>query len=225
MLAHRITKPIEIPAGGARWRIAFTHRALLDIEELTGMGAMQVNLANLSAGLLRAVLFAVLREAGAATSITEAGEILRPGAVPKIRALLIEAWTASMPETDRDDEEEPSTGNAAEPLTTLDAWAKARYDLRLSDDDWLSMTPRMVYALSKRRLESARQFELMVGVLCAHTVNHSFHAPRNSTNPRSYMLHPWPERASAHSTRVTGETVMTVFADLLPKPKKGKSKP
>ena len=183
------------------------------------MGAMQVHLANLSAGLLRAVLFAVLREAGAATSITEAGEFLRPGAVPKIRALLIEAWTASMPEIDREEEGQPSTGDPVEPLTTLEAWAKARYDLRLSDDDWLSMTPRMVHALSKRRLEARRQFELMVAVLCSHTVNHSFHAPKNSTSPRSYMLHPWPERESVNS-QLSGETIIGAFADLLPKPQR-----
>ena len=190
MLAHQLTKRVEISNGTAKWRIAFTHRVLLEIEELTGMGAMQIHLADLSASLLRAVLFAVLREAGAKTSLKEAGEILRPGAMPKIRALLIDAWLASMPEIERDEEGQSSAGKTDEPLTTLDAWAKARYDLLLSDDEWLSMTPRMLHALSKRRLESSRQFELMISVLCAHTVNHSFHAPKNSTAPRSYMLHP-----------------------------------
>jgi hypothetical protein len=214
---------VGISAGGARLRIAFTHRVLLEIEELTGMGAMQIHLANLSASLLRAVLSAVLREAGAKTSLKEAGEMLRPGSMPKTRALLIEAWIASMPEPEREAGEAPSSVGS-EPLTTLDAWAKARFDLRLSDDEWLSMTPRMVHALSKRRLESSRQFELMIGILCAHTVNHSFHAPKTATDPRSYMLHPWPEEGESGTKKVTGETLIGVFSALTKTKGKGKSK-
>ena len=224
MLAHQLTKRVEIPAGGARWRIAFTHRVLLEIEELTGMAAMQIHLAHLSARLLRAVLFAVLREAGAKTSLSEAGEILRPGAMPKTRALLIEAWVAYMPETEREEEGDPPSSGESEPLTTLEAWAKARFDLRLSDEEWLSMTPRMVHALSNRRLESSRQFELMVSILCAHTVNHSFHAPKTATNPRSYMLHPWPEERESGPKKVTGETLLGLFAALTKPKGKGKSK-
>jgi hypothetical protein len=223
VLAHKLTKPVGISTGGARWRIAFTHRVLLEIEELTGMGAMQIHLANLSASLLRAVLFTVLREAGAKTSLKEAGEMLRPGSMPKTRALLIEAWIASMPETECE-EGEPQSAVAPEPLTTLDAWSKARFDLRLSDDEWLSMTPRMVHALSKRRLESSRQFELMISILCAHTVNHSFHAPKTATDPRSYMLHPWPDQRESGATKVTGETLFGVFAALTKPKGKGKSK-
>ena len=224
MIAFRLTKWVEIPARGTTWRIAFTNRVLLHIEELTGVGAMQLRLSDSSARLLRAVLFAVFREAGAEVSLEEAGKMLRPGAMPKLRAQLVAAWAASMPEPEPVDAEESDSEEPAGPINTLDAWARARFDLRLSDEEWLSMTPRMLHALAKRRLESVRQFELMVSILCAHTVNHSFHAPKVWTNPRSYMPHPWPESEATGSARVTGETLMGLFSGLVDKPRKGNPK-
>src|SRR5580658_555412 len=191
-IAHRLTASVELSALGRSWRILFSHRVLLDIEELTGLDAMRVNLAQLSARLLRVVLFTALREAGAPVTIEEAGAMLRPGHFERIRGGLIDAWRASFPEPEPELEVK-NPGPAPPPLTTLDAWAKARYDFHLSDDEWLGMTPRMVHALSLRNLERMRQEELRLSVLCAHTVNSSFRAPKTPTQPRSYMLHPWPE--------------------------------
>ena len=201
---------MELVAGERSWRIVFTHRVLLDIEALTGADAMRFNLMQLSARFLRGVLFAVLREAGAPFTIEQIGEMFKPGAFAKIRSRLAEAWIASLPEPEP--EPEPDRWNEPaprQPLSTLDAWAKARFDLRLSDEEWLAMTPRMLHALAKRQLEAIRQRELMLAVLCAHTVNSSFHAPKTATQPASYMLHPWPV---APLQPVTGEMVLAAFA-------------
>jgi hypothetical protein len=105
-------------------------------------------------------------------------------------------------------------------LSTMEAWATARYDLRLTDKEWLAMTPRMLRALSHQHLENIRWSELMMGVLCAHTVNHSFCAPKKPTSPRSYMFHPWPESQQPQQ-RVYGETLIGIVADA---PKKRKAK-
>ena len=208
LIAHRLTAPVELEAGGRSWRIVFTHRVLLDIEEITGADAMRLNLVLLSADLLRGILFAVLRDAGATFTIDEIGAMFRPGAFVTIRSGLLEAWRASLPEPDPDFDVEP--GEVPEPpLSTLNAWAKARFDLRLSDEEWLAMTPRMLHALSKRQLAAMRQRELMLATLCAHTVNSSFHAPRTPTHPSSYMLHPWP---ATPLRPVTGEMVSSAFA-------------
>jgi len=211
LIAHSLTKPVEISAGDRRWRIVFTHRVLLDLEEITGLDAMRVNLRNLSARMLRGVLFAALRDAGSPLSIEEAGAMLRPGAFEHIRGALIAGWVASFPDPDPDEDDAPPFDARAQPLTTLNAWAKARFDLRLSDEEWLAMTPRMLHALSLRNLDGMRQRELMLATLCAHTVNSSFHAPRSPTQPSSYMLHPWPE---PEPTPVYGETIMAAFADI-----------
>lgn len=214
-MARRLTTPVELSAGGERWTILFTHRALLDIESMTGLDAMQCNLARLSARMLRAVLAAALREAGHPCSLSEAGRILVPAAVAAVRRTLIEAWQASMPDPvpgipNKDLDEKP----AIEPtvgLSTLTAWARARYGLRLTDEEWLGMTPRMVHALGQQRLEDMQWQELMMGVLCAHTVNHSFRAPKDPSLPRSYMLHKYPEEPAR---QVCGEEIMNVFANL-----------
>jgi hypothetical protein len=210
LIAHRLTEPVELSAGGGKWRIVFTHRVLLDLEELTGLDAMRLNLSGLSALVLRAVLFAALREAGSPLSIEEAGALLRPGSFVHIREALIGAWTASFPDPDPS-EQDASSGIQGPLLTTLNAWAKARFDLRLTDEEWLAMTPRMLHALSLRNLDAMRQRELMLATLCAHTVNSSFHAPKSPTQPASYMLHPWPE---PQQEPVYGETIMLAFADI-----------
>jgi len=69
----------------------------------------------------------------------------------------------------------------------------------------------MVHALGQQRLEDMQWQELMMGVLCAHTVNHSFRAPKDPSLPRSYMLHKYPE---APAKQVCGEEIMNVFANL-----------
>jgi hypothetical protein len=217
MIARWFTRPVELWACGRKWRLLITHRVLLVIGELTGIDAMRVSLARPSALVLRAVLFAALREAGARISLEEAGAMLRPGVIAGIRAALVETWQASMP--DPEPEDRATKRSAEPPLTTLEAWATARHDLRLSDEEWLSMTPRMLHALSHHHLENMRWSELMMGVLCAHTVNHSFCAPKKPTSPRSYMLHPWPE--SNQRRPVYGETLISIVADA---PKKRKAK-
>jgi len=218
-MARRLTTPVELSAGGERWIIAFTHRALLDIESMTGLDAMQINLSRLSARLLRAVLAAALREAGYPCALSEAGRMLAPAALPVVRKTLIEAWLASMPAPGPGiPDEEPDAEAATEPpvrLSTLTAWARARYILRLSDEDWLGMTPRMVHALNQQRLEDMQWQELMMGVLCAHTVNHSFRAPKDPRLPYSYMIHRFPEPPAR---TLCGEEIMNVFATL-PNPK------
>src|SRR5580658_3070788 len=104
-IAHRLTRPVKISVAGRKWRIIFTHRTLLDIEELTGLDAMCFNLARLSARLLRVVLFAALREAGSEVSLEDAGAMLKPGAIDRLRRSLCEAWLASMPEPDPEPDE------------------------------------------------------------------------------------------------------------------------
>ena len=209
-LALRFTRPVELAARGRKWRLLFTHGALLDIEELSGLPAMEVNLAKFSAKLLRAVLFAALRGAGEVITIEEAGTMLRPGDTARVRSLLIEAWKASMPVHDHELPRQ-SPNSESQQLTILDAWAEARYDLHLSDDEWQNMTPRMLQALSRRRLRSMRWRELMNAVQCAHTVNHSFRAPQTPSLPNDYMLHDWPDPVAPP---VTGETVMKALRGL-----------
>lgn len=181
---------MDLEIAGRSWRLVFTHRVILDIEQMSGVDAMKLHLGDLNARMLRIVLHAVLRQAGAPWPLESTGALLVPADVPRIQNALYRAWGASLPKIDR-------TAAAARPkegdeLRTIDAWAKARFELRLSDREWLDMTPAMVHALTSRHLDDMRHRETMIALLCAETVNHSFRAPTKAAQYTTYMQHPWP---------------------------------
>jgi hypothetical protein len=93
------------------------------------------------------------------------------------------------------------------PLTWLEAWSIARQELRLSDEEWLEMTPRMLHALRKRQIEQMQREEMLVGIVSATTANFSFCAPTQPLRPESFMLHPFVEPVGP----LTGEDIMTAF--------------
>jgi hypothetical protein len=69
----------------------------------------------------------------------------------------------------------------------------ARYDLGLSNDEWLDMTPRMVAALYKRHDERLYREELLTGIVAATTANTSFCRPEHGhLKPTDFLLRPQP---------------------------------
>ena len=200
-LASRLTGRHELTALGKQWGVVFTHGALLHIEELTSIDVLGAGLrfnASMSARVLRAVLFAVLRDAGCPIAIEEAGAMLRLGELAAIRGVLVSAWVDSMPQPGV----APASSGGGRRMSWLSAWAIARQDLGLSDEEWLAMTPRMAQALSLQRIERQRELELMVAVLTANTINFSSCHPSKAVLPREFMLHPWPASPSKPVTSV-----------------------
>ncbi len=181
--------------------------------------AGEVSLVRPSGKLLRAALFAVLHCAGAGPSLAESGELIKLGGLAKLRLALIDAWDASMPEPEpqapRSDD-----SRAKKPLTLPEAWGVARENLRLSDQEWLAMTPRMLQVLTRQRLENMRWMELMMGTVVAFNANFSPCHPKQPFAPKSFMFHPWPEEMDDHG--VSGEEIMSVFAQL-PNPREPRS--
>jgi hypothetical protein len=100
-------------------------------------------------------------------------------------------------------------GELRPPLTWMEAWSIARQDLRLGDDEWLEMTPRMLHALRKRQIEQMQREELLVGILASTTANFSFCAPEKPLHPEIFMLHPLPPQPTKP---VTGEDIMAAFS-------------
>lgn len=74
----------------------------------------------------------------------------------------------------------------------MDCWAIGRYDLGLTDDEWLRMTPRQLFALQHRRLTHTRNHELMLSRLTAAVYNSGFAHPQTPFNDADFMLHPFP---------------------------------
>lgn len=149
------------------------------------------NLSDPSAGLLRGMLFAALFVAGAGCSRQDVGRCFTYRKLPAIRETVTDAWLASM--------SEPKEGSAkeAEPATKpnwTEAWAIAKYDMRLSDAEWLDMTPRQFSALQEVRLAQLRREELLVGILAAQTQNFSACHPDKAVSAEAFMLHKFPKR-------------------------------
>lgn len=209
MLAERLTPRVELAIGGARWPVLFTHEVLLDIEGLTGHSVLhgQVNLWNPSASVLRAVLYLVLRRAGAGYSLQDAGRLLAPGQGAGVRRQLQAGWIASMPEP-----EAAETGREGErrrrASAWMEAWADNREHLRLTDAEWLAMTPRMVQTLSRHHLESIRQREYLLSRIGANVVNFGFCHPNPPLPDDVFMQHPWKKRGAAQ----TGDDVLRMLA-------------
>jgi hypothetical protein len=91
----------------------------------------------------------------------------------------------------------------------LEAWSIARQELRLSDDEWLEMTPRMLHALRKRQIERLQREELLVGIIASTSANFSFCRPDKPLSPEIFMLHPFPYQPPKP---LTGEDIMAAFA-------------
>jgi hypothetical protein len=91
----------------------------------------------------------------------------------------------------------------------MEAWSIARYELRLSDDEWLEMTPRMLHALRKRQIEQLQREELLVGIIASTSANFSFCKPEQPLSPELFMLHPFPPQPIKP---LTGEDIMAAFA-------------
>jgi hypothetical protein len=207
-LAQRLTRRVEFRIAGQAWPLVITYRVLLDCQEIAGVDMLGQNLGDPSASLLRSLMYCALQYAGAPCSLEEVGRAIAR-APQKTRRILAEAWRASLP--DADPEREASDKRTGSPLTWNDVWAAAREEHRLSDDEWLDMTPRQFRALEDLRLNRLRREEFLVGMLAATTANFSFCAPKKPLTADNFLLHKLPETPTPE---ITGEYIMAQVANL-----------
>lgn len=161
---------------------------MLDLERRTKLDVLSGDFYNakLSASLLRTILHTFLVRSYPDCTLHEVGALFQLELVSELRALIIEAFRASMPEPRED---AGGTDPGRPPQTWPEMWSEARYDLRLTDEEWLDMTPRMVRALNDRRLEEIHWIELMFGQVSADIRNHSFVRSRPPAKATDFLLH------------------------------------
>jgi hypothetical protein len=73
----------------------------------------------------------------------------------------------------------------------MEAWAIARMDLGLAEDEWLGMTPRQVQALQEARLTGLQREEWLFGMVATEVANGSFYRRDKPVRPETFMLHPY----------------------------------
>lgn len=191
-ITRLLTKRVELRLGDDRWPLLLTHRVLLGIESELGVSILngELDIAQLSAKALRTCLFVALSHSGAKYSARELGSLIGLKGIGPARTALQDAWIASMPEA------EPSKSKAqkkSQPKRRVwtEVWANNRYHLHLSDDEWLSFTPRMVQALDRQRREDHRKWELMISRVAATSANYGFCRPKKALRDDTFMNDPW----------------------------------
>ena len=98
-ITERLIRKVELKLDGKNWPLAVTHNVLIECEELTGLNliAGEVNLLRPSAKLVRALLYVVLRRAGAKYTLEQVGDLINPENIVMVQEGLLTAWAASMP--------------------------------------------------------------------------------------------------------------------------------
>jgi hypothetical protein len=189
-LAERLSSTVTLDLNGREWRLLITHAVLVSFEQLTGVNIMagELDLLRMSARLTRALLFCALARAGAPYSLQEAGDLIAGPNFVQIRVALLRAWDASMPDLEDDDSDE--SAERPESFTWVDAWAIARQDLKLLNDEWLDLTPRLCHALRKRQIAHWQREEILFGNVAATAANFSAAPPSEPLTAEAFMMHP-----------------------------------
>jgi hypothetical protein len=169
-IADKLIRKVEIRLDGADWPLVVTHDVLIECERLTGKKMLAGGEAlRPTARLVRALLCIMLRRAGATLTVKEIGQLITPGNAEQIHSKIIDAWAASMPEP-KPDVKTPSS-ERAKPFDAIEAWAIGRYDLGLTDQEWLDSTPRQIDELQKRKRERRQYEEWLMAVVAASASN------------------------------------------------------
>lgn len=207
-VAEFLTRKVEVELGGLQWRLVVTHKVLLDFEAVTGVDSLgAVNLWSPSAVVVRGLLWALLRAAGAGWDLLQVGGLINGDQLFWIMRQLRTCWAVSMPEP------ESGTGSPGARFTWLNAWASATQELTISDEQWLAMTPRMIKARRKVRAGQMERDAELLGVIAATTANFGFCKPKKPFTARSIMG--LPERVEVDPNEYAGARLLRLL-DALP---------
>lgn len=226
-LTDLLTTPVTILFRGQQVQLVVTHQVLLDLERRTKLDLLSDALltTNLTASLLRNILHVLLTRSHPDCTLREVGTLFKPEIVGEIRALIIEAFAASMPlpredDSDARDEDDPGEDDSNKedmPQTWPDLWSEARYNLHLTEQEWLGMTPRMVQALNARRLDDIYWIELMFGQVSADIRNHSFSRASTPFKATDFLLHRRRQAkpGGGESGMVTGDELAAIMSSTI----------
>lgn len=194
-LADLLVKPVLFQFGGETWRLLITYGVLLDCESESDadmLGSTE-GIVSPSAQVLRALLWAALRRAGARWSIEEVGAMIKElRQIAGIRRALQQAFIASLPPAKK---KKRKRSEDPEPKPT---WpkerAEAREDLGLSDKEWLAMTMREAHEIREARIRHRLQpEELFFSRLTTAVMNFSGRLEKPLKQDH-YMVHPFPKK-------------------------------
>jgi hypothetical protein len=208
LIAQHLTERVSLALGGQEWRLVVTIGALLDCEQATGLEAGSVTPLTGSAATLRALLWACLKQVGSPYDQREVGAWIPRIGVNVVRDVLVRAWVASFPEP-----KEEKAGKFRK-LEWIEHWADCRNQLGLTDEQWLTSTPRMIEALKDCRLREIQRQEYLASIIASVSANFSACHPEKMFPLDHFMPHK-PEREPEPQPELTGEYFQAVLAQHL----------
>lgn len=174
---------------------------LLECEALTGVDMLKSahNIIMPSAATMRALLWSAMSRDGCKWSPVEIGAKLRsPKIASQAQEAIRQAFKVSMPEPDEkkskknEDEDSrytASTSSTPQIPTWIETWAAARIELSLTDVEFLSMTPKMLYYLRRSSIHEKQWLEVQVSRIIAYNINFSACHPKEPVKPDVFMIH------------------------------------
>jgi len=210
-LSDQLIERVTINLAGHEWRLVITYGALLDCEEVTGIDMLTgvEAFVNPSTRSVRALLWAVLRRQALGMTLEAAGNLIGPGEIEAVQEALTRAYVASLPPP-----EKPRKGKSGErsssnkpPMGWIETRAAAKVEIRLSDSEFLDMTPLEFHAMREVYVKNMRHWELVAGMITAAVKNHSMNPPKRMVQASEFVLHRMEEdRAGVGSAHIDSRT-------------------
>ena len=116
-MANPIKGEVDFPVGETTYRLRLSINQLIEVEELTGLGIVQLanafnNAETLKAGSVRAVLWGALREHHPDVDLLQAGEIMAEARLQPTIQYVGEALQAAFPKPEGKESPSPKRGRA-----------------------------------------------------------------------------------------------------------------
>ena len=202
--------PIQL--GGQRYDLCFTLGAVAEAQEVFDARGVEADLLDGLPELTLAnvlVLFpCTLRKYHPQLDTGAAKQLVTWEAVFPVAAALRAAWHAAAPNPPTEEKRNKgrSARKSAKDTLTKDQqwerlWSLARYDLRLSTEEFYAMTVGQLDALIRRRERDIQEREFLFGQLASCTVNFSMGRPKDPVQPRDFMPSEWRHQKETQAPR------------------------
>lgn len=200
-IPHWPRTPVEL--GGRRYWLCFSLGALAEAQLEFDQRSIHVNLLErlpeFNLANLRVLFPHGLRKCHPELDSGAAVALVTWDAVFPIAAAVREAWHAAAAHPADESKRKGQQSPPPMPLTMDQQWerlwALACYDVRLSTDQFYSLTLGQLDSLFRRHERAIAQREFLFGQLASAVVNFSMGRPKEPVRPRDFMPSEWVREA------------------------------
>jgi hypothetical protein len=211
VLTHWPRTPVHLR--GQRYDLCWSLGAVAEAQQQLDVRGIEANmldgLPELTLASLRIFFPSTLRKYHPGLDRDAAWRLVTWQAIYSVAAALKAAWRAAAPVSDKESKSrrhaKPHTKKKDDGLTRDQQWQRlwslAVYDLRLSTEQFYSLTVGQLDALLRRREREIQEAEFMPAQLTACVVNFSMARPKESLSAKDFMPSAWRNEVVAKKPR------------------------